>query len=125
MSTPTKIFNSHFKELCDDLLILFPNYKPLSRAQYTIDILLKTKPSIIIKFWKLFGTKYETEIEKQGLLFFVHNDFTEDAKTLNAEYMMEYIKQIGVLIQQMNQENQNKVLDYINNLIKISKLYES
>lgn len=125
MSTPTKIFNSHFKEMCEDLLLLFPNYKPLSRAQYTIDILLKTKPNIIIKFWKIFGTKYESQIEQQGLSFFVDTDFTEDAKSLNAEYMMEYIKQIGVLIDQMNEQNQTKVLEYINNLIKISKLYNA
>ena len=123
MLTPTKIFNSHFKEMCEDLLLLFPTYKPLSKAQYTIDILLKTKPNIIIKFWKLFGTKYESQIEQQGLSFFVHSDFTQDAKSLNAEYMMEYIKQISVLIEQMDKQNQEKVLAYINNLIKISKLY--
>jgi len=124
MSTPTKIFNSHFKEMYEDILYIFPNYKPLSKAQYTLELLLKTKPNIIIKFWKLFSLKYESNIESNGLNFFIKHDFKEDVKLFNAEYILEYVKEMGVLIDQMSDENKEKMLAYIHNLSKISKMYK-
>lgn len=124
MATPIKIFNSHFKEMYEDMLYIFPNYKPLTKAQYTVDILLKTKPNIIIKFWKLFSQKYADNIETDGLHFFIDHDFTEDARKFNAEYILEYIQEMGVLMNQMTEENKEKMLEYIHNLSKISHMYK-
>lgn len=124
MTTPTKIFNSHFKEMYEDILYIFPNHKPLSKAQYTIELLLKTKPNIIIKFWKLFSLKYETNIESDGLNFFIQHDFKEDVKQFNAEYILEYVKEMWELIHQMTDDNKEKMLGYIHNLNKISQMYK-
>lgn len=123
MTSPTKIFNTHFKEMCNDLLILFPNYKPLVRSQYTLEILLKTKPSTIIKFWKVFSIKYQSNLDENGLHFFVNHDFTEDVKVFNAEYILDYIQEVNILIKDMDESNKSKILEYIQNLSKISKLY--
>jgi len=82
---------------------------------------------MIIKIWKThIVDKYMDQIEKGDISFFIDKDYSDDlSATYFSNKIMEGIDRLRNPIREMTLENQQKTMKYIQNLTKLSILYES
>lgn len=126
MASIVKIFNTHFMEFCEDISKVFPDNKDIQKVKFGIEVLQKTKPKIMIEYWKLFSTRYTEEIERGDLDFFVDHDYRHEMNDVQADdSMASYIDKFRGPIRDMGEENKEKSVTYIQNLTKMSKMYSS
>jgi len=120
-------FNEHFVEYISDIQAVFPDDVDILSAKNSLLMIKKANPKIIIKIWKThIVDKYIDKIEKGDISFFIDKDYADD---LSASYfsnkIMEGIDRLRNPIREMTLENQQKTMKYIQNLTKLSTLYEN
>jgi len=93
----------------------------------SLSSLRKLNPCLLIKsFKKHISGVYRTEIEKGNISFFIENDYK---KVLNengvqsANVLLEKIDCLRDPIRQMNKNDQDKIMKYLQNLTKLSDNY--
>ena len=130
MTTPTLLtaFNDHFMEFVNDIHEVFPNDVDILSAKNSFTMVRKMNPKILIKSWdSLVVGKYQSAIEAGDLSFFMNKDYTNDLKDVpnnpNAERIVSAIDRLRTPIKSMSADNQAKIIKYIQNLTKISNLY--
>ena len=125
MSSIVGAFNNHFVEFLEDVQTIFPEDKQIKNAKSALLMLKKANPSAIVKIWKAHITsKYQDEILQGNIDFFLHKDYADDLQgTGNKNTIMESINRLREPIRNMGEENQAKAMHYIQNLTKISQLY--
>lgn len=129
MSSPNILtaFNAHFIEFVNDICVVFPENKDLLTAKNSLIAIKKANPKMIIKIWStLVVGKYKSEIENGDISFFIEKDYSNDlAGTNNFESIQKSIDGLRTPIKNMTIEDQTKAMKYIQNLTKLSFLYES
>ena len=130
MTTPTLItaFNDHFMEFVNDIHEVFPNDVDILSAKNSFSMIRKMNPKLLIKSWdSLVVGKYQSAIEAGDLSFFMNKDYTHDLQDVpnnpNAERIVSAIDRLRTPIKSMSPDNQAKIMKYIQNLTKISSLY--
>ena len=130
MTTPTLLtaFNDHFMEFVNDIHEVFPNDVDILSAKNSFSMVRKMNPKILIKSWdSLVVGKYQSAIEAGDLSFFMNKDYTHDLQDVpnnpNAERIVSAIDRLRTPIKSMTADNQAKIMKYIQNLTKISNLY--
>ena len=130
MTTPTLItaFNDHFMEFVNDIHEVFPNDVDILSAKNSFSMIRKMNPKLLIKSWdSLVVGKYQSAIESGDLSFFMNKDYTNDLNDVpnnpNAERITSAIDRLRAPIKTMSPDNQAKIMKYIQNLTKISNLY--
>ena len=130
MTTPTLItaFNDHFMEFVNDIHEVFPNDVDILSAKNSFSMIRKMNPKLLIKSWdSLVVGKYQSAIEAGDLSFFMNKDYTNDLNDVpnnpNAERITSAIDRLRTPIKSMSADNQAKIIKYIQNLTKISSLY--
>ena len=130
MTTPTLItaFNDHFMEFVNDIHEVFPDDVDILSAKNSFSMVRKMNPKLLIKSWdSLVVGKYQSAIEAGDLSFFMNKDYTSDLKDVpnnpNAERIVSAIDRLRAPIKSMSLDNQAKIMKYIQNLTKISNLY--
>jgi hypothetical protein len=130
MTTPTLLtaFNDHFMEFVNDIHEVFPNDVDILSAKNSFTMVRKMNPKILIKSWdSLVVGKYQSAIEAGDLSFFMNKDYTRDLQDVpnnpNAERIVSAIDRLRTPIKSMSPDNQAKIMKYIQNLTKISNLY--
>jgi hypothetical protein len=120
-------FNEHFIEFITDIQAVFPNDVDILSAKNSLLMIKKANPKIIIKIWKThIVDKYMDKIEKGDISFFIDKDYSDDlSATYFSNKIMEGIDRLRNPIREMTLENQQKTMKYIQNLTKLSILYES
>lgn len=120
-------FNEHFIEFVNDICIVFPENRDLLTAKNSLLAIRKANPKMIIKIWSTFVVgKYQKEIENGDISFFIDKDYSNDlAGTSNFESIQESINGLRTPIKNMTTEDQTKAMKYIQNLTKLSFLYDS
>jgi hypothetical protein len=118
------IFNDHFVEFVQDIQNVFPTDTDIATAKNTILLIKKVNPKMIVKIWKTYiVSKYEVEIEKGDLEFFINKDYSNDvAQAEYSDKIMDSINRLREPVKQMSVENQLKTMKYIQNLTKLSQL---
>lgn len=121
-----KAFNNHFQELLEDILSVFPDNKQIKKAKMGLEMLQKANPKLILLFWreKVYN-KYRTEIDNGDIDFFLNKDYKDDI--VDDQYNNEINQSIDKLrepVKNMGLDNQNKVMKYLQNLSKLSLLYQ-
>ena len=117
-------FNNHFFEFVSDILRVFPNDYELKTAQSMLFKLRKSNPKIIINiFIDYVLDNYKSEIMKGNIDYFINKDYT-DIKDLNNAVLSKF-NTLKDPIRRMNNDDKMKVIKYIQNLIKISELYNN
>ena len=118
-------FNNHFVEFLEDVHTIFPEDKQIKTAKSALLMLKKANPSAIVKMWKAHITaKYRREILGGDISFFLNKDYADDLEgNNNQNTIMESINRLRDPIRNMGEENQKKAMLYIQNLTKISELY--
>jgi hypothetical protein len=119
-------FNDHFVEFISDIQSVFPDDKDVLTAKNALLTVRKANPKMIIKIWNSFIVgKYKTEIESGDLRFFMEKDYSQDlSNSQNNGRIMEAIDRLRTPVKSMSQENQDKTMKYIQNLTKLSAIYE-
>jgi hypothetical protein len=120
-------FNTHFFEFVDDVQNVFPNDPDITLTKTALSAIRKINPRLIIKMWyECIVLKYNTEIEKEDISFFINKDYSSDLSVMEGDMSKSIASKIDVLrepIRNMGKENQEKSMKYIVNLSKLSKLY--
>jgi hypothetical protein len=121
-----QIFNNHFTEFVDDFLTIFPEDVDLLSAKNSFILIRKNNPKLLIKIWnKYVVTPYKSEIDSGNFDFFIEKDYSEDLeKNENANKIIESIDKFRKPIKSMSIENKTKTMKYIENLSKLSLLYQ-
>jgi hypothetical protein len=130
MTTPTLLtaFNDHFMEFVNDIHEVFPDDVDILSAKNSFSMVRKMNPKLLIKSWdSLVVGKYQNAIESGDLSFFMNKDYTNDLQDVpnnpNAERIVSAIDRLRTPIKSMSADNQAKIMKYIQNLTKISNLY--
>jgi hypothetical protein len=120
-------FNDHFMEFVEDIIRVFPEEVELLTIKNSFIAIRKANPKLVIKIWTTYVVgKYKSEIESGNLDFFINKDYSEDLKqTENSSKIIEYIDKLREKIQIMGDDNREKVIQYIQNLTKLSSMYEN
>ena len=119
-------FNSHFMELVEDIVSVFPDDVDILTAKNSFITIKKMNPKLLIKAWDTFVvSKYNNEIETGNISYFLDKDYTEDLEANpNSKQIIEAIDRLRVPIKTMTGENQDKILKYLQNLCKLTLLYK-
>jgi len=120
-------FNDHFMEFVNDIINVFPDDIDLATAKNSFILIRKANPKMIIKIWQQFVVEnYSDAIDKDDISFFINKDYSSDlSKAENSDKIMEAINRLRTPVKMMKQEDQKKVMKYIQNLKKISTLYHT
>ena len=124
MSTYLGAFNNHLSDFMDDLLVIFPNDIDLKTGKKAFSTLKKVNPKAIIKIWHKYATKYLSEIESGDISFFIENDYNKELSGAdNSNEVNNIIERLREPVRNMDEQNKDKAMKYIQNLTKISGLY--
>jgi hypothetical protein len=129
MSSPNflTIFNNHFSEFLDDIQSVFPNDPDILTAKNGLIAIRKANPKLLIKIWnKYIVEPYRIQIEDGDINFFINKDYSQDlAKNDNSDKIMESINRLREPVKMMSKDNQQKTMKYLQNLSKLSTMYEN
>ena len=120
-------FNDHFVEFVSDVQTVFPDDVDILTAKNSLIAIRKANPKMIVKIWNTFiVNKYRKEIESGDIDFFINKDYGNDLVTNNnSDKIMESIDRLREPVKRMNQEDQAKVMKYIQNLTKLAALCDA
>lgn len=125
MSQFLKAFNSHFLEFVEDVKRVFPNDVDIATAASALEKLKKANPRLIIMAFKQYvSNPYKQEIESGELDFFINKDYSTDlTATPSSSVILEKIDLLRKPISEMNNDDQQKVIKYLQNLTKLADMY--
>ena len=120
-------FNEHFFDFINDIQILFPDDHDLIVSKNSLLAVRKANPKMIIKIWNVYVVgKYKSEIELGNLDFFINKDYSDDfSNKSNSNKIMESIDRFRQPIKNMSNKDKLTSMKYIQNLTKLSVIYES
>ena len=126
-STILTAFNDHFMEFVNDIASVFPEDPDILSAKNSFLLIRKANPKMIIKIWhKYVVEKYEDVIDSGEISFFITKDYSDDLTNAeNSEKITEAIDRLRNPVKLMTPEDQQKVMKYIQNLKKLSSIYQN
>jgi len=126
-STILTAFNDHFIEFVNDIISVFPDDADILTAKNSFTLIRKATPKLIIKIWhKYVVEKYEDVIDSGDISFFITKDYKDDLTNAeNSEKITEAIDRLRNPVKLMTPEDQQKVMKYIQNLKKLSSIYQN
>ena len=119
-------FNKHFIEFIVDIERVFPNDTDIMSTRKTINKALTLMPRALIKMFNDNIVKlYSKQIEEGDISFFIDNDYrkTHGYKEDEQVWALDKIESLRQPVKNMNKEEQQKVLKYLQNLKKLTELY--
>ena len=126
MTSIVSAFNDHFMEMVDDIVAVFPDDLDILSAKNSLKALRKLNPKMLIRSWDYYVvSKYYKEIESGDLSYFLNKDYTEDVSvSSDSKRIIEAIDRLRNPIKSMSEENQKKILIYLQNLSKLSLIFK-
>lgn len=129
MTTPSILtaFNDHFMEFVEDIHSVFPEDEDILIAKNSIIAIRKANPKLLVRIWNVYVVgKYSSVIQDGDIGFFINKDYSEDLTYMpSADKIVEAIDRLRTPIKNMNAANQAKSMKYIQNLTKLSAIYEA
>ena len=125
-TTILKAFNSQFEEFLEDIELLFPENKDIRTTKTGLMMMRKANPKKMVSVWyRYICIKYEDEIEKENLEYFLTKDYSTDLKMEDgaAGKVMDAIDKLREPLRELNPENTKKCVQYLKNMNTLSKLY--
>jgi hypothetical protein len=119
-------FNKHFIEFVIDIERVFPNDTDIMSTRKTINKALTLMPKALIKMFNDNIVKlYSKQIDEGDISFFIDNDYrkTHGYKEDEQVWALDKIESLRQPVKNMNVEEQQKVLKYLQNLKKLTELY--
>ena len=127
MSNILTVFNDHFVDFINDVQSVFPEDPDILTAKNALTAVRKANPKMIVKIWNKFIVgKYRPEIEAGNIDFFISKDYSQDVSAAsNSDKIMETIDRLRNPLKLMTPEDQSKSMKYMQNLSKLSTIYNS
>ena len=126
-SASLKAFNTHFDEFVNDVINVFPENTDIKSAKNIVVMTRKANVTLIVKVWYSYVySPYKTRIDSGDLEFFINKDYSEDLDGVsNAKDIMSSIDSLRAPIKLMSDVNKAHSLKSVQNLCKLSELYNS
>ena len=120
-----KGFNDHFVEFVEDVERVFPDDNDISTVKESFIQMRKANPRLVIKaFNEYFLNKYRSKIESGNIDFFIKKDYNTDLSVVgDSDYILKKIDVLRNPVKNMNENDRNKVIKYIQNLSKLCDIY--
>lgn len=115
-----KIFNVHIIEFMDDMLNIVEDKTELINCKFNIRKLIRYNTIKPISLWRDICSKYDNEIEKKNYDFFLRN---LNKISSDEDFLLKLFENYKSDIDNSTTENKEKIMVYIYNLNKISKMY--
>ena len=123
-----KTFGKQVEEFMEDMLVIFPNDNVILRGKMYFEMMKKANPRFIIRVWKnRIAAKYGEQIAGGDVAIFVTMDLTEDtadSQADNKEEVVTHLQNMLGSILKMDEDNKNKAFKYIQNITKLSEMYQ-
>ena len=121
-----KNFNKVLMDFVNEIIVVFPNDKQIKLGKIALIGIKKINPSLLIRYWyDCIFVPYHEEIEKGNIDYFIEKDYSEDVKVFNDPgYFMKAIDKFRQPIREMDDENKNKALRYVQALDQMSNMYK-
>ena len=118
-------FNTHFIELLDDILLIYPDNIEILTARKFFITIKQMNPAILIKSWYInVYQKYKEYISQGNLDFFFNKDYSSDLLDVaDSDDIIKMIDNVRNPLSKMSVENKIHSVSYLNNLNKLSVLY--
>jgi predicted component of viral defense system (DUF524 family) len=121
-----KSFNKQLFDFLDDIISIMPDNTELVKSKVYFTTIKQANPTLIIKIWYSYiFVPYRDLIEESNIDFFLDKDYTEDLKYV--PYAADVLRIIDTSIRnpikEMNMENKEKCVKYIQLISKISEIY--
>ena len=119
------VFNNHFIELIEDIVTIFPNDVDLVTMKNYFLLLRKSNPKLIITvFYQHVVLKYQSQIDKGNIDYFIEKDYKEDlSSNEHSGKIINSINRLRDSIRIMDEKNKLNTLKYLQNLCKLSSSY--
>ena len=110
-----------------DIINVFPENTDIKSAKNMVNMTRKANVTIIVKIWYTYVySPYKERIDSGDLEFFINKDYNEDLNGVsNASDILNSIDLLRAPIKQMSDVNKNHSLEYVQNLCKLSEMYNS
>ena len=123
-----KTFGKQMEEFMEDMLVIFPNDNVILRGKMYFEMMKKANPRFIIRVWKnRIAAKYGQHIANGNFDIFVTMDLSEDISDNpvdNKEEVVSHLQNMLNTIIKMDEHNKNKAFKYIQNITKLSEMYQ-
>ena len=123
-----KTFGKQMEEFMEDMLVIFPNDNIILRGKMYFEMMKKANPRFIIRVWKnRIAAKYGQHIADGKFDIFVTMDLSEDIidnPADNKEEVVTHLQNMLNSIIKMDEHNKNKAFKYIQNITKLSEMYQ-
>lgn len=117
-------FNKHILEFINDILVLYPNDKDIISSKRYLGTLTFVNKTFLIKTWYANSKKFKNEIQDGNITFFLNRTYDDDInKAYNTDYSNYLIKRVKEIVKELESDNLQKAIKYIQNLTKLSCLY--
>jgi len=120
-------FNDHFIQFVEDIQLVFPDNTDIASVSLALGKLRKANPRLLIMSFKEHVVSgYRKEIEKGDINFFINNDYQNDLNNIGVSSSNKILEKIDCLrgpVRDMNKSEQDKVIKYLQNLLKLSDMY--
>jgi len=125
-STILRGFNNHFFEFLNDVAGIIDDNDEILTSKVFFETVKKANPTMIIKCWQLYVyNPYKDIIDSGDVNYFLEKDYGSDVSIMsNSTEIMESINKIRAPIKSMSEVNQKHSMKYIQNLSKLSALYD-
>lgn len=117
-------FNNHILEFINDILVLYPNDKDIISSKRYLGTLTFVNKTFLIKTWYANSNIFKDEIQDGNISFFLNRTYDDDInKAYNTDYSNYLIKRVKEIVKELESDNLQKAIKYIQNLTKLSCLY--
>ena len=109
------------------LFVFLPDEPEIVKAKASLENIKKMNPTIICKTWfRLVYSPYKEVIDNGDISFFFEKDYSSDLDNVpNAAEIMGIIDKIRMPIKSMDEVNKGHCTKYIQNLSKLSTVYNA
>jgi len=120
-----KTFNDHFIEFIEDIIKVFPENSDLVAIKNSFINFRKLNPKLVLGVFRTYVIdKYSGEIDSKNIDFFINKNYETDLQDNSSSSMIiEKIDKLRDPVREMSEDNQQKVLKYLQNLKKLCLLY--
>ena len=117
-------FNDHFEEMIEDVKRIFPEDKDIKNVHAYLNGIMSVNIGKIHKiFRKNVIVVYRNHIINDDIDFFLNRDYSDEVSENYKDTINDKLEILKVTIRKMDKSEQNKILQYLKNLIILSDLY--
>lgn len=126
-STLLKGFNNHFFDFLNDVAGIIEDNEEILTSKTFFETVKRANPTLIIKCWYAYVyIPYKDIIDTGDVNYFLEKDYVNDIAVLaNSDDILKAIDKIRAPIKDMSEVNQEHSMRYIQNLSKLSVMYET